>query len=373
MNSFLFVTWDGGGNVPPATGIASELRARGHEVRFLGHPAQRSSLEEAGFAFTPYEHSRPFCATDANSVPRVLSMFTDTGMGEDLVAATRSHPTDLVVVDCMLIGALSTCARNGIRYAVLEHLFDGYLRQGWLHGPMGIAARLKGLRPVRSWDSAAVALVASLPELDPGSVRRQPANLRYTGPVVDETGPRAWSDERPMILVSLSTYRFPGMARALQNILDATAPLDAQVVLTTGPVVAPEELNAPANAEVHRFVPHDQLMPRASLVVGHGGHSTTMRALAHDLPLVVMPMHPMLDQPTVGRQVEKAGAGRLVRKKATPESLRDVIAALVADGPHRIAAARLGAQIREGSGRTTAADLLESVVAAPAQRPSAPA
>ena len=32
MSNFLFLTWDGGGNVPPAVGIASELqrpRARG--------------------------------------------------------------------------------------------------------------------------------------------------------------------------------------------------------------------------------------------------------------------------------------------------------------------------------------------------------
>jgi hypothetical protein len=29
MASILFVTWDGGGNLPPALGIAAELRERG--------------------------------------------------------------------------------------------------------------------------------------------------------------------------------------------------------------------------------------------------------------------------------------------------------------------------------------------------------
>ena len=65
-----------------------------------------------------------------------------------------------------------------------------------------------------------------------------------------------------------------------------------------------------------------------------------MQALAHDLPLVVMPMHPMLDQPLVGRSVEQAGAGRVLSKKATADQLRAVIAELLADGPHRAAAAR---------------------------------
>lgn len=160
MNSFLFVTWDGGGNVPPAIGIATELRSRGHRVRFLGHPAQRATIEAAGFELSPYEHSGPFSATDTNSVPRLLSMFTDTGMDRDLLTATLREPTDLVVVDCMLVGALRGCVRNHVPYVVLEHLFDGYLRRGWLRGPMGVTARVKGLRPVRSWDSAALNLVA---------------------------------------------------------------------------------------------------------------------------------------------------------------------------------------------------------------------
>jgi hypothetical protein len=37
MGDILFVTWDGGGNVPPAIGIACELQRRGESVRVLGH------------------------------------------------------------------------------------------------------------------------------------------------------------------------------------------------------------------------------------------------------------------------------------------------------------------------------------------------
>jgi UDP:flavonoid glycosyltransferase YjiC (YdhE family) len=58
----LVVTWDGGGNVPPALGIAGELVRRGHRVRFLGHERQRSSVEEAGFGFEAYRHARPYSA-----------------------------------------------------------------------------------------------------------------------------------------------------------------------------------------------------------------------------------------------------------------------------------------------------------------------
>ena len=37
MARVLFVTWGGGGNQPPAIGIAQELRDRGHKVVFAGY------------------------------------------------------------------------------------------------------------------------------------------------------------------------------------------------------------------------------------------------------------------------------------------------------------------------------------------------
>jgi len=58
----------------------------------------------------------------------------------------------------------------------------------------------------------------------------------------------------------------------------------------------------------------------------------------------------------VGKTVEAAGAGRVVRKKARPDELAQVIAELLAGGPHRLAAARLGELIRASRGTETAAD-----------------
>jgi UDP:flavonoid glycosyltransferase YjiC (YdhE family) len=362
MTEILFVTWDGGGNVPPALGIAIELQRRGHRVRVLGHETQREDVTHAGLPFRAFDTAKPFASVGVNSPLRMMALFSERALGADVVAEAGRVPTDVTVVDCLLIGALHACASAGLPYVSLEHLYDGYLRGGWLKGPMGLVARMKGLRPVHSWDGAARTLVASLPELDPGSAAG-PTNRVYTGPVLDLPARHDLDSHDPAILVSLSTFRFPGMAGSLQNLLDATAGLDARVVVTTGPVVDPAELRTAENHDLHRFVPHDELMPQVCLVVGHGGHATTMRALAHDLPLVVMPMHPMLDQPMVGRTVEAAGAGRVVRKKARPDELAPVIAELLVDGPHRLAAARLGELIRASRGTETAADQVLDTVA----------
>jgi UDP:flavonoid glycosyltransferase YjiC (YdhE family) len=357
VSEILFVTWDGGGNVPPALGIATELTSRGHHVRVLGHPRQQRVLEAEGFEVAATRHSREFSALDRNSPLALVAMFGDRGLGRDVLAALADRPADVVVVDCLLFGVMAELREAGTPYVVLEHLYDAYLHGGWLKGPMGLGMRLKRLQPKRSLAAARLRLVASLPSLDPVGAGRRP-DVTYVGPVVPFS---SRVDADPLVLVSLSTYRFPRMAQCLQTILDACAGLDAQVVVTTGPVVDPADLRPPANAEVHGFVPHAELMPRASLVIGHGGHGTTMQALAHDLPMVLMPMHPMLDQPMVARSVETAGAGRVVPKKATAADLAPVIAAMLADGPHRAAAARLGAEIRALPGATNAADRIEGL------------
>jgi UDP:flavonoid glycosyltransferase YjiC (YdhE family) len=368
MAEILFVTWDGGGNVPPALGIATELTSRGHAVRVLGHRSQQASLAAAGFEVAPTREAREFSALDNNSPLALVAMFGDRGLGRDVLTALAERPADAVVVDCFLFGVMAELREAGRPYVALEHLYDAYLRGGWMKGPMGLGMRAKRLQPTRALADARLRLVASLPTLDPAGTSPRP-DLTWVGPIVSYSAP---VDADPMVLVSLSTFRFPRMAQCLQTIMDACAGLDARVVVTTGPAVEPAELRVAANGEVHRFVPHAELMPKASLVVGHGGHGTTMQALAHDLPMVLMPMHPMLDQPLVARSVEAAGAGRVVRKKATAEDLAPVIAELLADGPHRVAAASLGAEIRAMPGATNAADRIEELVRDGAASPSRP-
>lgn len=361
MADILFVTWDGGGNVPPALGIAAELAARGHRTRFLGHASQEAELRAAGHGFTAYSEAADFVGREPSSLPRLVRLFSDRGMGRDLLAEVRDRPADLVVVDALLLGALDAAAGAGLRYVPLQHLFDAYQRGGWLKGPVGMWGRLRGLRPVDRWDGAELALAATLPGLDPGSTGSPAVNLRFVGPVVQAPVRRATFTE-PTVLVSLSTVHYPGMERVLQNVVDATAQVDARVVVTTGPAIEPRDIRRHDRAEVHRYVPHDELMPDASLVVGHGGHATTMRALAHDLPLLVLPVHPMLDQPMVGKAVQDAGAGRVLRRSASVPTIAAAISALVGPGPHRDAAAQLGAQVRGSQGTARAADELEKLL-----------
>jgi UDP:flavonoid glycosyltransferase YjiC (YdhE family) len=356
MSTILFVTWDGGGNVPPATAIARELVARGHHVRFLGHASQEAALTDAGFEFVRPTRARDFSSLESNSPVAMMACFGDAGMGSDLLAEVTRRPVDLVVIDCLMFGALHAARTAGLHYAVLEHLYDGYYRRGILRGPMGLNLRVRRLAPDRALESAAARILTTLPDLDPVQARPR---LHQVGPVVD-VAPR--TTEEPLVLVSLSTFRFAGMTECLQQVLDATADLDARVVVTTGPAIDPGALRVPRRAEVHRFVPHVELFPQATVFVGHGGHGSTMQALAHDVPVALMPMDRMTDQPPVARSVAATGAGRLLKKGAPASEIAPVLADLLSSGTAREAAARVGSTSRAMPGAKLGADAIESTL-----------
>jgi UDP:flavonoid glycosyltransferase YjiC (YdhE family) len=360
MSEIVVVTWDGGGNVPPALAIAGELASRGHRIRVLGHRTQRAAIEEAGFTAVAVEHAREFSAGGTHTDRELVATFGDRGMGRDLLAELARHPADLVLVDTLSFGALEAVRASGTRYAVLEHFYDTYL-QGLLRGPLGLALRARGMRPGRAVREAAVRVVTSLPELDPV---RPGGTVRQVGPVV---GWRPRVGGAPMVLLSLSTFGYAGMGQRLQAVLDGCAELPARLVVTTGPHVDPGSLRAPRRAEVHRYVPHHELLPGAGVFVGHGGHGSAMTALAHDVPVVVLPLDPRSDHRLVGSSLERAGAGLLV---TDAKAVAGAVGDLLAPGPHRASAALLGERVRSAAGAAGGADALEAALDG-ATRPSA--
>jgi UDP:flavonoid glycosyltransferase YjiC (YdhE family) len=356
MGHIQFVTWDGGGNVPPATALAHELARRGHTIRFLGHASQEAALTGQGFAFVRPRHARRFEALRDYTPLTMLGVLGDTGMGRDLLAAVAAEPADLVVVDSLMFGALDAARRAGLHYAVLEHMYAAAYRKGMLGGPMGLNLRLRRLAPHRALDAAALRLLTTLPELDPAEA----PNLRQVGPVVSWS-PRA-AAAGPTIVVSLSTFGYPGMARVLQNIVDATAGLDARVLVSTGPGVDPADLRAHDGVEVRRWLAHADVLPEATVLVTHGGHGSAMSGLAHDLPLLVVPLDSNSDHRVVGASMESAGVGRVVARSAATAEIRESLAVLLADGPHRDAAVRLGAAIRATDAVGDGAAAIETLI-----------
>ncbi|WP_165606765.1 glycosyltransferase [Mycolicibacterium iranicum] len=358
----LFATMDGGGNVPPLLAVASAVKAAGHRVRVAGHACLADDVTRAGLPFEPYRHARPWDSAREQNPLKWVPMFNDRNIADEVDRMCAGRRPDVAVVDCMLLPPLQTLQRNEIRTVVFSHTVRGYLNRLHRYGA-GTAALLYGYRVGKLWAAADLNIVATVERLDPDSRRRQPPNVRWVGAVASGQ-PAVPSGDRPVVLVSMSTNGFPGQRRTLARVIEALANLPVRGVVTTGGVIDPAELPAAPNVEIAGYVDHASLMTQCALLVGHGGHATTVRALAHDIPVLVIPASALSDQRVIGAAVARAGAGVVRPRSSSVSELSASIGALLNEPRWRRAASELGREIRGRDAAGDAADLIIQLASA---------
>lgn len=358
----LFVIADGGGNIPPQLAVARALQARGIEVHVLGHRGIRERVEATGLPFESFTGARHFDPTVRRPLLATMTAFTrvaaDRRLGRCVVETARRLEVDAVVVDMIFTAGIPVIVSAGIPTVVFVHCFYRAV-QDLAASPVGWALRLRGTDPLAAQRSGLLQVVSARSDLDP--VRGAPP-VRHIGAVWQGSPSAAVPARVPRILVSLSTCAFAGQRRMLQNILDAVAQMPVKVTVTVGPGIDADGLRVPANASMHEWLDHDEVLTTASLLIGHGGHSTAMRALSFGVPMVVMPANPLIDQKGVGAALESHGAGILLPKHARPKRIRAAVEAVLGDAAYRTAAERLGADIRRRDGAQVGADAIEEYV-----------
>jgi MGT family glycosyltransferase len=375
MAGFQFVTWDGGGNLPPALGIARELHLRGHAVGVLGEESQRSAVSSAGLSFTEWSHPLSTGLVDRSAVERLTylieEVWLNTDLADEVIAILARQPAEALVIDCMLEGVLARSREISAPTIVLVHgLFRSVLAMRDSLITFGNQLRAGAGLPVLetsqlAWEEKELVVATTLREFD-GMDDEPATNIRYVGPVLPalnpaEGWPSPWevTDRRPLVLVSLSTMPGQGSSALAQKVLDALADNAIRVVITTG-ALPPETLCAPDNAVVFAVVPHRAILSEASLMVTHGGHGSVMGALAHGVPLVCIP-GVGADQAIVGARIEAVGAGRLVAPDAVGE-LGAIVAQVLWDPTYREAARHMEALIERQDGAIGGASAVESAL-----------
>ena len=375
---FTFVTWDGGGNLPPAVGIAQELMARGNEVRFLGYLSQKGAIEARGFAFSALPRSGDFdlyaeCAPEQRLPAIIRNVWACPEHLDDIPDALAAHPADVLVVDFLIQGALAQARRSEIPVAVLAHSsVAGIVPPP--DSPMG-SARLAAANAFRAtsglprmerlndaWDGLPT-IVTTIPELDPAADGAA-ESVRYVGPIGERTPQSTWEapwapdDGRPLVLASFSTTRLWDPASRIRNALAALADEPVRVLLIAGPASLPPEL--PDNATARPFVPHAEVLPSVMATITHCGHGTVTASLAHGVPIVGLP-YPAADQPFLAARIQSLGAGLAMDGESNPAIIRSAVRDLLAQPSFGEAAARLGRAIRAAPGAAGAADVLEQL------------
>jgi MGT family glycosyltransferase len=414
---FLFVLWEGGGNVAPQLALARSLLERGHGVRVLTEDCLADDVVACGarferFATAPnrarrsedlirdWEARTPLGAF-ARGRDRVM-MGPAASYADDTYGALEREPVDALVCDYMLFGPPIAAERAGVPTALIVH--NVYMipepgkpapGPGFLpaRGPLGRArdralnrafialfsrglpavnrARTRhGLPPLRrlvdQLDNVQLVLVLTSESFDfHGSAH--PRHVRYVGPVLaDPPWVGAWhspwpeDDVRPLVVVSLSST-YMAQERVLARVIEGLGPLHARVLVTTGPAIDPASLPVRGSTVVVRSAPHAQLFPDAAVVVTHAGMGTVTRALASGVPLVCLPMG--RDQLDVAARVVHAGAGLRLRAGAKPAAIRAAVERVMHGPAFQTAARQLGAVLRADAAAHRGIVELESLAA----------
>jgi MGT family glycosyltransferase len=395
--NILFVTIDGGGNLPPVLGLAEKLHKRGYQVSVLTEPCLEELIISLGYQFIPFQQHftrkdrKEDIFKDSNVSPIKNPVLNNIVFGpaamvsEETMEAIQQSHANLLVADCLLPTALIAAEANGIPGVLAFHMpeyFPGSNRPPGMFGLTpgkgaigrlrdGILARLfhmklnqflPAINESRSrlnlpWlkqtsdlvHGADLRVIQTLERFD-FPLEPRPANVRYTGPFLNEpdwtepwTNPWPKEDSRPMVVISLSST-FQNQYAAIQSAIDALRNQNLRGLVTLGPVLQKDSLMVPENVIVMESAPHSEAFPEADLVITHAGHGTIMRSLSHGLPLVCLPMG--RDQNDNAKKVEHHGCGIALTAKAGPAKIRKAVQQILSQETYKEAATNFEAEIR---------------------------
>jgi UDP:flavonoid glycosyltransferase YjiC (YdhE family) len=363
MARLLAYTSPARGHLYPMTATLLELHRRGHEVHVRTLASELPALRALGLhadALDPSIEHTPLDTWRATSpeegLALALATFARRGVHEvpDFSAALAQVRPDAVLVDITTVGAAAVAEAEGVPWArsipLLQHFSEGP------EPPRTVTFVPFGIAPHGFDVIDAPRRQLGLPPLSgPDDVWRAPLDLYYTAAPFEDAdlpfppsfrlvGPGLWEPpseapawlaevDRPLVLVSISS-EFQRDDVLVSVTLEALAAEDVEVVVSTS-AHDPGRFRVPANARVTDWLPHGAVVPRADVVVCHGGMGITQKALAAGVPVCVVPFG--RDQFEVAGRVTATGAGTVVL-------------------PHTLNAASLLAGVREAMGKRPEAE-----------------
>lgn len=251
-------------------------------------------------------------------------------------ALVRSWQPDIVVHESCELAAPAVAEEHGL--PSVHHSFGRTVPERVLR----FAAERVGTDP----DALLGAYRGTYVDVCPPSLQgeRPPAGAR-TQPLRPAEGSRGERAPRPLVYATLGTAALFTRAERYRNLLEAFAPLECDVLLTVGSRLDPASLEpVPVNARVAGYIPQAEILPRADVVVAHGGSGSTFGALAHGCPLLCLPAG--ADQFENAAACAEAGAAiALLPHEQTVDRLREALRELLTDPSYAEAAQMVAAEI----------------------------
>ena len=411
---YLFAIIDGGGTVPADTSVIRALVRRGHDVRVLADRVLAPDVEATGAEHVPWDRAPQRPNLDPQSVImkdwdtktpfQAFGRVRDGAMvgpaalfAADVRAELQRRPADVVVGNFFVFGAQIAAEAEGVPFAFLVSNLLSFPGSGTpplgpglkpARGPLGrardaalnrVMARLfdkgldqlnevrraNGLEPIASvlenFERADRLLLLTSRAFEYESFS-PPPNVRVVGPRLDDP---AWAGgwtpppgDDPLVLVGMSST-YMDHADVLQRATTALGELPVRGVVTTGPSIPIESIDAPANVSVVERAPHSEVLRHAAAVVTHAGHGTVIKALAAGVPVVALPLG--RDQLDNAARVAHHGAGVRLKPKAGADAIARAVRLVIEEPSFRANAGRLAEAIAVETAEDRAVEELEGL------------
>lgn len=357
--------------------IALACRRRGHRVVIHACPPTADHLLRLGLEVAEFQGAVPRAGTaPVRSIYDVCDLlgFGDAAFWRRLVAAeldvVAAVRPDALVAHCRLSSPI-TAARAGLPLATVtewstdprvhslgDHPLDDLAR--------GLASELAGLRvetlPDLLWSARADAgLATSLPVLEP-TLDGVPG-ITWTGHLgVDGGALPAGLSPPPRLVVAYASSAPWGTPVLLRTMARAAERCGAALWCVTRAGDRPRSLGT--TAHVMPYLPLDAVLSHAEALVYHGGKSTTVAAVGHGVPALVVPGAHFERLYNAERLVALGGGVRGELTDLTPARLTPLLEQLLDDPAPRAAAAAAAADAGRFGGADAAALAVERLLEA---------
>jgi UDP:flavonoid glycosyltransferase YjiC (YdhE family) len=302
----------GEGHLAPLTGLSRALRDAGHDVVYATSPAFVPRVEAHGeraigvgldwlMGDGPVEDVDPTRRVDEQPTYFARLFLRDSAleMASDLLGLVDDLRPDVIVRDSVEFAGAAVAERRGLPLATFDLTFPIDHHVMITTGDVHDDTELDGLRdhvglpPATDPDWFRGSLrISTFPEgygrseADASTVRIRPETAPSSG-----EAPSWVSDLDGAVYVTLGTVFASAAPEVLAAAAHGAAGTGRPTVVTRGNLTEGDW--GPPDAEhvrVERFVPQTQVLERSAAAVVHGGTGTTVGALAHGVPLVIVPL-----------------------------------------------------------------------------------
>jgi UDP:flavonoid glycosyltransferase YjiC (YdhE family) len=380
----LFTFAGGTGHFMPLLPFARAAEAAGHVVAFGAQPGVLTTVEEAGFiAFDT--GGRTLLVTSERTPLLEVDMAREERAVRDGYAGRTAreratnvrrlceawHP-DILVCDEMDFGAVVAAEASGIPYATVVCIGSGSFVWPELVGqPLDDLRLQHGLPPDPGLSMLRRYLILSpFPPSFRDPENPLPPNAQAIRLAAADSGgddaDASWllaRASRPLVYFTLGTIFNLESGDLFERVLAGLRDLPVDVVVTVGRELEPHMLGPqPPNVRVSNYIPQSLLLPHADLCVSHGGSGSVVGALAHGVPMVLLPIG--ADQPLNAARCAELGVARVLNAlEATPQDVQDAATAVLEETGYARNARRLEAEIAALPGPDYGVRLLERIAA----------